>query len=45
MSHDLQIVAEKYERCPECSIEYKPDEIAKKVAEENYVAVMVMNGW
>jgi hypothetical protein len=37
----LQAVAKKYERCPECSMEYKPDQLAKKVIEENFVAVMV----
>ena len=34
-------MALKYERCPECSMEYKPELLAKKVIEGNYVAVMV----
>ena len=41
VSEILKTVAEKYERCPDCSIEFNPEKIAKKVMKENYVAVLV----
>ena len=43
MSKALQIIANKYAKCPDCSIEFSPELVAKKIMEENYVAVMVMS--
>ena len=41
ITEDLQIIAKKYESCPQCSLQYNPDVIAKKLMEEKYVAVIV----
>jgi hypothetical protein len=43
VSKALKVVAQKFEKCPECSMEYKPEKLIKKVLEENYVAVLVSN--
>ena len=41
MSKILQTVAEKYEKCPDCSMNFDPEAFARKVIKENFVAVLV----